>query len=200
MANLEKFTRYRDNPTLKEPGTSPVATSIEQLEKMTLEERQRVVASIEVLTKYSAKLKDEVAKLAGQLSSADLDKIKAGLEDSLAGRVDEVLKKIEQEERSLDIKNLWFGIQSNAPEIRWEKPNWNKPYEVEIYISLADSTDLASATLQYTVKSPKEYHIFSDNIEGKYIFVRAKDKETETYGNFSPVVRVEDRDVRLAKF
>lgn len=200
MANLEKFTRYRDNPTLKEPGTSPVATSIEQLEKMTLEERQRVVASIEVLTKYSAKLKDEVAKLAGQLSSADLDKIKAGLEDSLAGRVDEVLKKIEQEERSLDIKNLWFGIQSNAPEIRWEKPNWNKPYEVEIYISLADSTDLASATLQYTVKSPKEYHIFSDNIEGKYIFVRAKDKETGTYGNFSPVVRVEDRDVRLAKF
>lgn len=200
MANLEKFIRYRDNPTLKESGTSPVATSIEQLEKMTLEERQRVVASIEVLTKYSAKLKDEVAKLAGQLSSADLDKIKAGLEDSLAGRVDEVLKKIEQEERSLDIKNLWFGIQSNAPEIRWEKPNWNKPYEVEIYISLADSTDLASATLQYTVKSPKEYHIFSDNIEGKYIFVRAKDKETGTYGNFSPVVRVEDRDVRLAKF
>lgn len=200
MANLEKFTRYRDNPTLKEPGTSPVATSIEQLEKMTLEERQRVVASIEVLTKYSAKLKDEVAKLAGQLSSADLDKIKAGLEDSLAGRVDEVLKKIEQEERSLDIKNLWFGIQSNAPEIRWENPNWNKPYEVEIYISLADSTDLASATLQYTVKSPKDYHIFSDNIEGKYIFVRAKDKETGTYGNFSPVVRVEDRDVRLAKF
>lgn len=200
MANLEKFTRYRDNPTLKEPGTSPVATSIEQLNNMTLEERQRVVASIEVLTKYSAKLKDEVAKLAGQLSSADLDKIKAGLEDSLAGRVDEVLKKIEQEERSLDIKNLWFGIQSNAPEIRWEKPNWNKPYEVEIYISLADSTDLASATLQYTVKSPKEYHIFSDNIEGKYIFVRAKDKETGTYGNFSPVVRVEDRDVRLAKF
>lgn len=200
MANLEKFTRYRDNPTLKEPGTSPVATSIEQLEKMTLEERQRVVASIEVLTKYSAKLKDEVAKLAGQLSSADLDKIKAGLEDSLAGRVDEVLKKIEQEERSLDIKNLWFGIQSNAPEIRWEKPNWNKPYEVEIYISLADSTDLASVTLQYTVKSPKNYHIFSDNIEGKYIFVRAKDKETGTYGNFSPVVRVEDRDVRLAKF
>lgn len=200
MANLEKFTRYRDNPTLKEPGTSPVATSIEQLEKMTLEERQRVVASIEVLTKYSAKLKDEVAKLAGQLSSADLDKIKAGLEDSLAGRVDEVLKKIDQEERSLDIKNLWFGIQSNAPEIRWEKPNWNKPYEVEIYISLADSTDLASATLQYTVKSPKEYHIFSDNVEGKYVFVRAKDKETGTYGNFSPVVRVEDRDVRLAKF
>ena len=200
MANLEKFTRYRDNPTLKEPGTSPVATSIEQLEKMTLEERQRVVASIEVLTKYSAKLKDEVAKLAGQLSSADIDKIKAGLEDSLAGRVDEVLKKIEQEERSLDIKNLWFGIQSNAPEIRWEKPNWNKPYEVEVYISLADSTDLASATLQYTVKSPKDYHIFSDNIEGKYIFVRAKDKETGTYGNFSPVVRVEDRDVRLAKF
>lgn len=200
MANLEKFTRYRDNPTLKEPGTSPVATSIEQLEKMTLEERQRVVASIEVLTKYSAKLKNEVAKLAGQLSSAGLDKIKTGLEDSLAGRVDEVLKKIEQEERSLDIKNLWFGIQSNAPEIRWEKPNWNKPYEVEIYISLADSTDLASATLQYTVKSPKEYHIFSDNIEGKYIFVRAKDKETGTYGNFSPVVRVEDRDVRLAKF
>lgn len=200
MANLEKFTRYRDNPTLKEPGTSPVATSIEQLEKMTLEERQRVVASIEVLTKYSAKLKDEVAKLAGQLSSADLDKIKAGLEDSLAGRVDEVLKKIEQEERSLDIKNLWFGIQSNAPEIRWEKPNWNKPYEVEVYISLADSTDLESATLQYTVKSPKDYHIFSDNIEGKYVFVRAKDKETGTYGNFSPVVRVEDRDVRLAKF
>ena len=200
MANLEKFTRYRDNPTLKEPGTSPVATSIEQLEKMTLEERQRVVASIEVLTKYSAKLKDEVAKLAGQLSSADLDKIKAGLEDSLAGRVDEVLKKIEQEERSLDIKNLWFGIQSNAPEIRWEKPNWNKPYEVEIYISLADSTDLASATLQYTVKSPKDYHIFSDNIEGKYVFVRAKDIESGTYGKFSPVVRVEDRDVRLAKF
>lgn len=200
MANLEKFTRYRDNPTLKEPGTSPVATSIEQLNNMTLEERQRVVASIEVLTKYSAKLKDEVAKLAGQLSSADLDKIKAGLEDSLAGRVDEVLKKIEQEERSLDIKNLWFGIQSNAPEIRWEKPNWNKPYDVEVYISQADSTDLASATLQYTVKSPKDYHIFSDNIEGKYIFVRAKDKETGTYGNFSPVVRVEDRDVRLAKF
>lgn len=200
MANLEKFTRYRDNPTLKEPGTSPVATSIEQLEKMTLEERQRVVASIEVLTKYSAKLKDEVAKLAGQLSSADLDKIKAGLEDSLAGRVDEVFKKIEQEERSLDIKNLWFGIQSNAPEIRWEKPNWNKPYEVEIYISLADSTDLASATLQYTVKSPKDYYIFSDNVEGKYVFVRAKDKEEGTYGNFSPVVRVEDRDVRLSKF
>lgn len=200
MANLEKFTRYRDNPTLKEPGTSPVATSIEQLEKMTLEERQRVVASIEVLTKYSAKLKDEVAKLAGQLSSADLDKIKAGLEDSLAGRVDEVLKKIEQEERSLDIKNLWFGIQSNAPEIRWEKPNWNKPYDVEVYISQADSTDLASATLQYTVKSPKDYHIFSDNIEGKYVFVRAKDIESGTYGKFSPVVRVEDRDVRLAKF
>ena len=200
MANLEKFTRYRDNPTLKEPGTSPVATSIEQLEKMTLEERQRVVASIEVLTKYSAKLKDEVAKLAGQLSSADLDKIKAGLEDSLAGRVDEVLKKIEQEERSLDIKNLWFGIQSNAPEIRWEKPNWNKPYDVEVYISQADSTDLVSATLQYTVKSPKDYHIFSDNIEGKYVFVRAKDIESGTYGKFSPVVRVEDRDVRLAKF
>lgn len=200
MANLEKFTRYRDNPTLKEPGTSPVATSIEQLEKMTLEERQRVVASIEVLTKYSAKLKDEVAKLAGQLSSADLDKIKSGLEDSLAGRVDEVLKKIEQEDRSLDIKSLWFGIQSNAPEIRWEKPNWNKPYEVEVYISSADSTDLVSATLQYTVKFPKDYHIFSDNIEGKYVFVRAKDKETGTYGNFSPVVRVEDRDVRLAKF
>lgn len=200
MANLEKFTRYRDNPTLKEPGTSPVATSIEQLNNMTLEERQRVVASIEVLTKYSAKLKDEVAKLAGQLSSADLDKIKAGLEDSLAGRVDEVLKKIEQEERSLDIKNLWFGIQSNAPEIRWEKPNWNKPYDVEVYISQADSTDLASATLQYTVKSPKDYHIFSDNIEGKYVFVRAKDIESGTYGKFSPVVRVEDRDVRLAKF
>lgn len=200
MANLEKFTRYRDNPTLKEPGTSPVATSIEQLEKMTLEERQRVVASIEVLTKYSAKLRDEVTKLASQLSSADLDKIKTGLEDSLAGRVDEVLKKIEQEERSLDIKNLWFGIQSNAPEIRWEKPNWNKPYGVEVYISKADSTDLESATLQYTVKSPKDYHIFSDNIEGKYVFVRAKDIESGTYGKFSPVVRVEDRDVRLAKF
>lgn len=200
MANLEKFTRYRDNPTLKEPGTSPVATSIEQLEKMTLEERQRVVASIEVLTKYSAALKDEVTKLASQLSAADLDKIKSGLEKSLASRVDEVLRKIGQEDRSLDIKNLWFGIQSNAPEVRWEKPNWNKPYEVEIYVSPANSTDLAPATLQYTVKSPKDYHIFSDNIEGQYIFVRAKDKATGEYGKFSPVVRVEDRDVRLAKF
>ena len=200
MANLEKFTRYRDNPTLKEPGTSPVATSIEQLEKMTLEERQRVVASIEVLTKYSAALKDEVTKLASQLSAADLDKIKSGLEKSLASRVDEVLRKIGQEDRSLDIKNLWFGIQSNAPEVRWEKPNWNKPYEVEIYVSPANSTDLAPTTLQYTVKSPKDYHIFSDNIEGQYIFVRAKDKATGEYGKFSPVVRVEDRDVRLAKF
>ena len=135
MANLEKFTRYRDNPTLKEPGTSPVATSIEQLKNMTLEERQRVVASIEVLTKYSAALKDEVTKLVSQLSATDLDKIKSGLEKSLASRVDEALKKIGQEDRSLDIKNLWFGIQSNAPEIRWEKPNWNKPYEVEIYVS-----------------------------------------------------------------
>lgn len=200
MANLEKFTRYRDNPTLKEPGTSPVATSIEQLNNMTLEERQRVVASIEVLTKYSAALKDEVTKLASQLSSADLDKIKSGLEESLAGRVDEVLKKIEQEDKSLDIKHIWFDIQSNAPEVRWEKPNWTKPYSVEIYVSPADSTDLLPATLQYTVKSPKDYHIFSDNIEGQYIFVRAKDNATGEYGNFSPVARVEDRDVRLAKF
>lgn len=200
MANLEKFTRYRDNPTLKEPGTSPVATSIEQLEKMTLEERQRVVASIEVLTKYSAALKDEVTKLASQLSAADLDKIKSGLEDSLASRVDEVLKKIDQEDKSLDIKHIWFGIQSNAPEVRWEKPNWTKPYSVEIYVSPANSTDLAPAILQYAVKSPKDYHIFSDNIEGQYIFVRAKDNATGEYGNFSPVVRVEDRDVRLAKF
>lgn len=200
MANLEKFTRYRDNPTLKEPGTSPVATSIEQLEKMTLEERQRVVASIEVLTKYSAKLKDEVTKLAGQLSSVDLDKFKSGLEDSLAGRIDEVVKKIGLEDRSLDIKNLWFGIQLHGSEIRWEKPNWNKPYKVDIYVSNENNTELASATLQDTVESPKDYYILPDNLEGKYAFVRARDEETGEYGNFSPVLRIENKETRLAKF
>lgn len=200
MANLEKFTRYRDNPTLKEPGTSPVATSIEQLEKMTLEERQRVVASIEVLTKYSAKLKDDVTKLASQLSSVDLDKFKSGLEDSLAGRIDEVVKKIGLEDRSLDIKNLWFGIQLHGSEIRWEKPNWNKPYKVDIYVSNENNTELASATLQDTVESPKDYYILPDNLEGKYAFVRARDEETGEYGNFSPVLRIENKETRLAKF
>ena len=200
MANLEKFTRYRDNPTLKEPGTSPVATSIEQLEKMTLEERQRVVASIEVLTKYSAKLKDEVAKLAGQLSGIDLDKIKTGLEDSLAHRVDEVVKKIGLEDRSLNIKNLWFGIQLYAPEIRWEEPNWNKPYEVEIYVSNENSTELSSSTLQDTVAYPKNYCILPDSLEGKYVFVRARDEETREYGDFSPVLKIENKESRLSKF
>lgn len=200
MPNLEKFIRYRDVPTLKEPGTSPVATSIEQLEKMSLEERQRVVASIEVLSKYSSKLKDEITKSVSQLSSADLDKIKSGLEESLTSRVDEVLKKIDQEDKSLDIKHIWFGIQSNVPEIRWEKPNWNKPYQVEVYLSKNDSTDLSTATLSSTVESPKDYHIFTDDVEGKYVFVRAKDKESGTYGEFSSILKIEDKDVRLAKF
>lgn len=198
MSELENFTRYWDNPSLDRAGLSPVATSVEQLENMTLEERQKVVVSVEVLTKYSGKLTEEIKKIAS--NSEDIGKLKETLEDSLNKRIDEVVSKISQSDLSLNISNLWFGIQSNTPEIRWEKPNWNKPYQVEVYLSKNSSTNLSTATLSSTVESPKDYHVFTDDVEGKYVFVRAKDKESGTYGEFSPILKIEDKDVRLAKF
>ena len=198
MSELEKFTRYRDFPTLTEAGTSPVVTSLEQLEGMTLEERQRVVVSVEVLSQYSDKLNEDVKRALSALDGADLKKMKDSLSKDLQDKLNQKLKDLGKQELSLDILNLWFGIQSSDPEIRWERPNWNKPYTVEIYKSTKATFE--DPILLASVPSPKDYYFLGAVSEGEFIAVRAKDNDTGVYGKFSPIVEIESEDIRMAKF
>lgn len=147
-----KFLRFSDTPSIDSEGFVKVASSKEQLENMSLEDKERVVASVALLDTFTKEIQNTIE----DISSEILDN------DKLDEKVKELVKKQtnDGELQSLDISKLFIIPNISGAELRWNLPNYKKNYVVKVYQKYNDEP---SFSVIATVEKDKSYHLLSSS-------------------------------------
>ena len=149
-----KFLRFSDTPSIDSEGFVKVASSKEQLENMSLEDKERVVASVALLDTFTKDLRETVESVVEDLGEG------SGLDD----KIQEIVKKQilgSENPTSLDISQLYIIPNIGGAELRWNPPSYKKDYVVKVY-QVIDGFDEIIATIE----KGKNYHLLlSSNID-----------------------------------
>ena len=149
-----KFLRFSDTPSIDSEGFVKVASSKEQLENMSLEDKERVVASVALLDTFTKDLRETVESVVEDLGEG------SGLDD----KIQEIVKKQilgSENPTSLDISQLFIIPNIGGAELRWNPPSYKKDYVVKVYQVIDGFNEIIA-----TVEKGKNYHLLlSSNID-----------------------------------
>ena len=149
-----KFLRFSDTPSIDSEGFVKVASSKEQLENMSLEDKERVVASVALLDTFTKDLRETVESVVEDLGEG------SGLDD----KIQEIVKKQilgSENPTSLDISQLYIIPNIGGAELRWNPPSYKKDYVVKVYQVIDGFNEIIA-----TVEKGKNYHLLlSSNID-----------------------------------
>lgn len=149
-----KFLRFSDTPSIDSEGFVKVASSKEQLENMSLEDKERVVASVALLDTFTKDLRETVESVVEDLGEG------SGLDD----KIQEIVKKQilgSENPTSLDISQLFIIPNIGGAELRWNPPSYKKDYVVKVYQVIDGFNEII-----VTVEKGKNYHLLlSSNID-----------------------------------
>ena len=149
-----KFLRFSDTPSIDSEGFVKVASSKEQLENMSLEDKERVVASVALLDTFTKDLRETVESVVEDLGEG------SGLDD----KIQEIVKKQilgSENPTSLDISQLYIIPNIGGAELRWNPPSYKKDYAVKVYQVIDGFNEIIA-----TVEKGKNYHLLlSSNID-----------------------------------
>ena len=149
-----KFLRFSDTPSIDSEGFVKVASSKEQLENMSLEDKERVVASVALLDTFTKDLRETVESVVEDLGEG------SGLDD----KIQEIVKKQilgSENPTSLDINQLFIIPNIGGAELRWNPPSYKKDYVVKVYQVIDGFNEVIA-----TVEKGKNYHLLlSSNID-----------------------------------
>ena len=149
-----KFLRFSDTPSINSEGFVKVASSKEQLENMSLEDKERVVASVALLDTFTKDLRETVESVVEDLGEG------SGLDD----KIQEIVKKQilgSENPTSLDISQLYIIPNIGGAELRWNPPSYKKDYVVKVYQVIDGFNEIIA-----TVEKGKNYHLLlSSNID-----------------------------------
>lgn len=149
-----KFLRFSDTPSIDSEGFVKVASSKEQLENMSLEDKERVVASVALLDTFTKDLRETVESVVEDLGEG------SGLDD----KIQEIVKKQilgNENPTSLDISQLFIIPNIGGAELRWNPPSYKKDYVVKVYQVIDGFNEIIA-----TVEKGKNYHLLlSSNID-----------------------------------
>lgn len=146
-----KFLRFSDTPSIDSEGFVKVASSKEQLENMSLEDKERVVASVALLDTFTKDLRETVESVVEDLGEG------SGLDD----KIQEIVKKQilgSENPTSLDISQLFIIPNIGGAELRWNAPSYKKDYIVKIYQVIDGFNEIIA-----TVEKGKNYHLLSSS-------------------------------------
>lgn len=164
------FLRFSDTPSIDTEGLVKVASSKEQLDNMSLEDKERVVASVALLDTFTKEIKEAVEEIATEIeNSENIDK-----------KIKEIVDKLkDQDPQSLDIPKLFIIPNINGAELRWNAPSYKKNYVVKVYQKYEDDNQFLIID---TIDKGRNYHLLNkSNIDLKRKpkwYVRAYDGET----------------------
>ena len=149
-----KFLRFSDTPSIDSEGFVKVASSKEQLDNMSLEDKERVVASVALLDTFTKDLRETVESVVEDLGEG------SGLDD----KIQEIVKKQilgSENPTSLDISQLFIIPNIGGAELRWNPPSYKKDYVVKVYQVIDGFNEIIA-----TVEKGKNYHLLlSSNID-----------------------------------
>ena len=149
-----KFLRFSDTPSIDSEGFVKVASSKEQLENMSLEDKERVVASVALLDTFTKDLRETVESVVEDLGEG------SGLDD----KIQEIVKKQilgSENPTSLDISQLYIIPNIGGAELRWNPPSYKKDYVVKVYQVIDGFNEII-----VTIEKGKNYHLLlSSNID-----------------------------------
>jgi len=146
-----KFLRFSDTPSIDSEGFVKVASSKEQLENMSLEDKERVVASVALLDTFTKDLRETVESVVEDLGENN------GLDD----KIQEIVKKQilgSENPTSLDISQLYIIPNIGGAELRWNAPSYKKDYVVKVYQVIDGFNEIIA-----TVEKGKNYHLLSSS-------------------------------------
>lgn len=146
-----KFLRFSDTPSIDSEGFVKVASSKEQLENMSLEDKERVVASVALLDTFTKDLRETVESVVEDLGEG------SGLDD----KIQEIVKKQilgNENPTSLDISQLFIIPNIGGAELRWNAPSYKKDYIVKVYQVIDGFNEIIA-----TVEKGKNYHLLSSS-------------------------------------
>ena len=146
-----KFLRFSDTPSIDSEGFVKVASSKEQLENMSLEDKERVVASVALLDTFTKDLRETVESVVEDLGEG------SGLDD----KIQEIVKKQilgSENPTSLDISQLFIIPNIGGAELRWNPPSYKKDYVVKVYQVIDGFNEIIA-----TVEKGKNYHLLSSS-------------------------------------
>jgi hypothetical protein len=146
-----KFLRFSDTPSIDSEGFVKVASSKEQLENMSLEDKERVVASVALLDTFTKDLRETVESVVEDLGEG------SGLDD----KIQEIVKKQilgSENPTSLDISQLYIIPNIGGAELRWNPPSYKKDYVVKVYQVIDGFNEIIA-----TVEKGKNYHLLSSS-------------------------------------
>lgn len=146
-----KFLRFSDTPSIDSEGFVKVASSKEQLENMSLEDKERVVASVALLDTFTKDLRETVESVVEDLGEG------SGLDD----KIQEIVKKQilgSENPTSLDISQLYIIPNIGGAELRWNAPSYKKDYVVKVYQVIDGFNEIIA-----TVEKGKNYHLLSSS-------------------------------------
>ena len=144
-----KFLRFSDTPSINNEGFVKVASSKEQLENMSLEDKERVVASVALLDTFTKEIQDTINEISEDLTNnTEIDE-----------KIKDVIKKIgDQSPQSLDIPQLFIIPNIGGAELRWNALNYKKDYIVKIYQKYNDEENFR---VIQEIEKGKNYHLLS---------------------------------------
>lgn len=165
-----KFVRFSDTPSIDKEGFVRVASSKEQLENMSLQDKERVVASVALLDAFTKEVQNTVEEITEEIAN----------NESIDEKIKNIVKNIQnQDPQSLDIPRLFIIPNINGAELRWNAPSYRKNYVVKVYQKYEDDNQFSIIT---TIEKGKDYHLLDkSNIDLKRKpkwYVRAFDGES----------------------
>lgn len=165
-----KFVRFSDTPSIDKEGFVRVASSKEQLENMSLQDKERVVASVALLDAFTKEVQNKVEEITEEITNSE------GIDE----KIKDIVKNIQnQDPQSLDILKLFIIPNINGAELRWNAPSYKKNYVVKVYQKYEDDNQFS---LIDTIDKGRNYHLLNkSNIDLKRKpkwYVRAYDGET----------------------
>ncbi|MGP1493878.1 MAG: hypothetical protein ACTTIS_00810 [Streptobacillus sp.] len=165
-----KFVRFSDTPSIDKEGFVRVASSKEQLENMSLQDKERVVASVALLDAFTKEVQNKVEEITEEITNSE------GIDE----KIKDIVKNIQnQEPQSLDILKLFIIPNINGAELRWNAPSYKKNYVVKVYQKYEDDNQFS---LIDAIDKGRNYHLLNkSNIDLKRKpkwYVRAYDGET----------------------
>ena len=144
-----KFLRFSDTPSIDQEGFVKVASSKEQLENMSLEDKERVVASVALLDTFTKEIQNTIDNVVEEVANSE------GIDE----KIEEVLKNIQnQDPQSLNISKLFIIPNINGAELRWNPPSYKKDYIVKVFQIVEDFEEIIA-----TVEKGKDYHLLSSS-------------------------------------
>lgn len=156
--NENKFLRFSDTPTIDNVGFSKVASSLDQLENMSQEDKERVVASVALLDSYNKSLENKLSSLVNDSLAEN-----GNLEDMVKEAVESLTQN--EDELSLDIPRLDLIANLAGCELRWIKPSYKKPYRINIYKNDTNSTETGNIELVANIAgNNKDFFLINEDL------------------------------------